>query len=136
MHDDRRLITDRLARVLRERLLPATRETIRTLEIAAWHVEGEPVPPAEALRYAGYKPFSVGESWGPPWGTTWFHLTGDVPASDDVEIVVDLGWSDHSPGFQCEGLVYRPDGTVVKGLNPRNDWIPVVAPRVDLFVEA
>jgi len=141
MHDDRRLVTDRLARVLRERLRPAIRQTVGTLAIEAWHVDGEPVPPAEALRYTGYKPFVVGESWGPAWGTTWFHLTGDVPLLDllpdeVLEVVVDLGWSDSWPGFQCEGLVYRPDGTVVKGLNPRNDWIPVGSTDVDLFVEA
>ena len=137
MHDDRRLVTDRLERVLRERLRPAVRRTVGDLDIQAWHVDGEPVPPAEALRYKGYKPFAAGDAWGPAWGTTWFHLSGDVPAiEDELEIVVDLGWSDGWPGFQCEGLVYRPDGTVVKGLNPRNDWIPLGSANVDLFVEA
>ena len=29
------------------------------------------------------------------------------------------------PGFQAEGLVHDPDGRIVKGLHPRNDWIPV-----------
>ena len=101
----------------------------------------EPIPVAEAL--AGeYRPFGVGESWGPPWGTTWFHLTGTVPEGergDDLEILVELGWADHSPGFQCEGTVYRPDGTIVKGIHPRNTWIPVEVDgdgRIDLYVEA
>lgn len=31
------------------------------------------------------------------------------------------------PGFQCEGLVYRPDGSPVKGLNPRNQWVRIAA---------
>ena len=49
---------------------------------------------------------------------------------------MDLGFTRH-PGFQAEGLVYRPDGRIVKGLNPRNDWIPVATgDPVELYVEA
>ncbi|MGH3736791.1 MAG: alpha-mannosidase, partial [Micromonosporaceae bacterium] len=146
MHDDRLLTQDRLARVMRERIRPATHRVVAGLEVTAYHVAGgggEPVPPATALA-AGYDSFPVGGRWGPAWGTTWFHLTGVVPqvaSGSAVELLVDLGWRDGLPGFQAEGLVYRPDGTVVKGLNPRNDWVPVAAPaaggeRLDLYVEA
>jgi alpha-mannosidase len=135
VHDDRATTAERLERVLRERIRPATRRVVGRLDVAAWHVPGEPVPPAEALR-ADFAPFPLGGAWGPPWGTTWFHLTGQAPAGEGVELLVDLGWTDRSPGFQAEGLVHRPDGTVVKGLSPRNDWIPTAPGPVDLYVEA
>lgn len=148
MHDDRTLVEGRLERVLAHRLRPAVFRTVGTLDVEAWHVsggQGEPVDPAHALpgpergADVDYRPFRVGDPWGPAWGTTWFHLTGTVPAEAAgrrVELVVDLGWEDHSPGFQAEGLVYRPDGSVVKGLNPRNVWVPVDGDAVDLYVEA
>lgn len=142
MHDRRRLVEDRITRVLTERVRPAVHRPVASLQVRAWHVDGgqgEPVPPARALG-AAYEPFAVGDPWGPAWGTTWFHLTGTVPpaAGDGPhEVVVDLGWSSHSPGFQAEGLVYRADGSVVKGLNPMNGWVPVESgSTVDLYVEA
>jgi alpha-mannosidase len=148
MHDDRTVVRDRLTRVLRERIRPATHRTVSALDLQVWHVDGgqgEPVPPSVALGVdTVYRPCRIGEEWGPAWGTSWFHLTGSVPADaagERVELLVDLGWGDHSPGFQAEGLVYRPDGSVVKGLNPHNRWVRVAAPaaggeRIDLYVEA
>ncbi len=171
MHDKHGLIHDRLKRVLTERIIPAVHTPVAPLELTAWHVEGgqgEPVSPAVALGLpagagAGYEPFSVGTPWGPPWGTSWIHLTGTVPpeaAGQTVELVIDLGFSQSWPGFQAEGLVYRPDGTTVKALNPLNTWVPLdgIAPggvagggaaasgggaglarggeKVDLYVEA
>ncbi|HWC21143.1 MAG TPA: glycoside hydrolase family 38 C-terminal domain-containing protein [Flexivirga sp.] len=142
MHDRRRLIEDRITRVLTERIRPAVHRPVAPLQVEVRHVgggQGEPVPPVEAIG-ASYEPGAVGQPWGPAWGTTWFHLTGAVPpAADDGphEVVIDLGWSPHSPGFQAEGLAYRPDGSVVKGLNPMNGWIPVEpGTEVDLYVEA
>ena len=107
VHDDRATTAERLERVLRERIRPATHRVVGRLDVAAWHVAGEPVPPAEALR-ADYAPFPLGGAWGPPWGTTWFHLTGEAPAGaastgDGLELLVDLGWTDRLPGFQAEG---------------------------------
>lgn len=142
MHDRRRLIEDRITRVLTERIRPAVHRPVAPLQVEVFHVgggRGEPVPPAEAIG-ASYEPGAVGDPWGPAWGTTWFHLTGTVPAADAAgphEVMVDLGWSPHSPGFQAEGLAYWPDGSVVKGLNPMNGWIPVEpGSDVDLYVEA
>ena len=148
VHEDPALIQNRLARALRERIQPATHRPVGPLTVEAWHVEGgqgEPVPPSVALAAAAaYTPFAIGGAWGPAWGTTWFHLTGLLPedaANETVELLVDLGWTGDSPGFQAEGLVYRQDGTVVKGLNPRNDWVPIADvasgdERIDLYVEA
>ncbi|MFD0660536.1 hypothetical protein [Thermocatellispora tengchongensis] len=129
MHDDRALVEARLARALRERIRPAVYARSVPLTVAAWHAPGEPVPFAEAAGQE-YAPTAAGEPWGPPWGTTWFRLTGTVPAEwagETVEAVVDLGFDADRPGFQCEGLAYTPDGAPVKGLNPRNAWLPVAA---------
>ncbi|GGM39501.1 alpha-mannosidase [Promicromonospora citrea] len=143
MHDDITLTTERAARVLAERIWPAVHGTSVPLEVA-WHaLPGEPVPPAEGLALA-MEPYEVGTPWGPAWGTTWFRLTGTVPAEwagRTVEAVVDLGFDASMPGFQAEALVYRPDGTAVKSINPRNQHVPVAdaaagGERVELYLEA
>jgi alpha-mannosidase len=143
MHDDRLLTERRLDRVLRERIRPAIHGAAVPLEVAAWHVPGEPVPPAEGLA-AEYRPFAVGTAWGRPWGTTWFSCHGKVPAEwtgQDVEAVIDLGFGDGNAGFAAEGLIYLPDGTPVRGLHrqQRSVRLQRLAPSdgvVRFFVEA
>ncbi|MFB9464710.1 alpha-mannosidase [Streptomyces cinereospinus] len=143
MHDDRSLVEGRLRRVLDERIRPAVYPESVPLDVAVWHAPGEPVPVAEGLA-AEPRPIEVGTRWGAPWGTSWFRVTGTVPlawAGRTVEALLDLGFDEGMPGFQCEGLVYRPDGTPVKGLNPRNQWVRVGAPaeggeEVRLHIEA
>ncbi|MFB6778992.1 alpha-mannosidase [Streptomyces sp. NPDC056352] len=143
MHDDRSLVEARLKRVLDERIRPAVYPESVPLDVAVRTVPGEPVPVAEGL--AGPTvPIAVGDRWGTPWGTSWFRVSGTVPqawAGRTVEALLDLGFDENMPGFQCEGLVYRPDGTPVKGLNPRNQWVRVGAPvaggeEVLLHIEA
>ncbi|MDQ1012547.1 alpha-mannosidase [Streptomyces sp. V4I23] len=143
MHDDRTLVEARLKRVLDERIRPAVHPASVPLDVAVWNAPGEPVPVAEGLA-ATPAPIAVGDRWGAPWGTSWFTVTGTVPvewAGRTVEAILDLGFDENMPGFQCEGLVYRPDGTPVKGLNPRNQWVRIGAPvsggeEVLLHVEA
>ncbi|KUL52847.1 alpha-mannosidase [Streptomyces sp. NRRL S-1521] len=143
MHDDRTLVEARLKRVLDERIRPAVHPASVPLDVAVWNAPGEPVPVAEGLA-AEPVATRVGERWGAPWGTSWFRVTGTVPkewAGKTVEAILDLGFDENMPGFQCEGLVYRPDGTPVKGLNPRNQWVRVAAPaeggeEVRLHIEA
>ncbi|MFG3003322.1 alpha-mannosidase [Streptomyces calvus] len=143
MHDDRTLVEARLARVLDERIRPAVYPESVPLDVAVWNAPGEPVPVAEGLA-AEPEPVAVGARWGAPWGTSWFRVTGTVPeewAGRTVEAVLDLGFDENMPGFQCEGLVYRPDGTPVKGVNPRNQWVRIGAPveggeEVRLHIEA
>ncbi|MCF6523918.1 glycoside hydrolase family 38 C-terminal domain-containing protein [Streptomyces sp. JJ36] len=143
MHDDRRIVEARLRRVLEERIRPAVHTAPRPLTVERWEAPGEPVPVAEALT-APYEPAAPGAEWGPAWGTTWFRVTGRVPAEwagRTVEAVLDLGFDRDMPGFQCEGLVHRADGSTVKGLSPRNAWVPVARPAaggeaVELLVEA
>jgi alpha-mannosidase len=144
MHDRRGEIRGRLRRIVDQRLRPAERRHVVDLTVEAWHVPpaadgsvGEPVPFAEA-KDQEYAAFAIGDPWGPAWATTWFRLTGAVPAGvAHPELVVDLGFQGGMPGFQCEGLVHRPDGTHVKALNPFNDWAPASADEdVELYVEA
>lgn len=143
MHDDRNLVEGRLERVLRERIRPAVHPVSTPLTVEIWSAPGEPVPVADGLA-APTRPIAPGTPWGTPWGTSWFKVTGEVPAGwagRTVEAVLDLGFTPRTPGFQCEGLVYEPDGTPVKGLHPRNDHVRVGAPaaggeRVHWHVEA
>jgi alpha-mannosidase len=142
MHDDRQLTERRLDRALRERIRPAVHGATVPLRVSAWQVPGEPVPPAVGLA-AAYQPFEAGTAWGRPWSTAWFRCTGMVPpewAGNDVVAVVDLGFGD-DPGFSVEGLVYLPDGSPVRGLQPRQRTVRLesLAPAggmVRFFVEA
>ena len=147
MHDRQTEIENRVRRVLQERISPAIYTPLSDLSVEAWHIEGgtgEPVDPSVALGLDGnpkptYEAFGVGQPWGPPWGTSWLHLTGSVPGTvelEDAEIVVNLGWNYGGPGFQAEGLVYRPDGSVIKGINPFNEWLKLESRDIDLYIEA
>ncbi|MFJ9852746.1 alpha-mannosidase [Streptomyces sp. NPDC101150] len=143
MHDDRLLVEGRLERALGQFIRPAQYAARVPLELTVWHAPGEPRPVAEALG-AAYEPFAVGEAWGPPWSTSWFRLTGEVPgewAGRRVEAVIDPGFSGDGPGFQAEGLVHTADGVPLKGIHPRNRHIPVASPaqggeQVRLLLEA
>jgi len=144
MHDRRREIEERLGRVKGERIEPAVYTHLADLTLEAWHVPfnddgtvGEPVAFADAVTQ-GFEPAKIGDQWGPAWGTTWFHVTGQVPDDAvDPEVRFDLGWAGRRAGMQAEGLVFRPDGSHVKGLNPLNSWIPVApGESIEWYVEA
>ncbi|MEV6137958.1 glycoside hydrolase family 38 C-terminal domain-containing protein [Nocardia sp. NPDC051990] len=132
MHDDRRLIEDRLGRVLAERIMPAIYPESVPLQASIWVAPDEPVPVAEGLA-APRTPIESGARWGAPWGTSWLTVEGTVPAEwagRTVEAIIDLGFDRNMTGFQCEGLVYRSDGSPVKGLHPRNQWVRVASAAV------
>ncbi|WP_111718624.1 glycoside hydrolase family 38 C-terminal domain-containing protein [Homoserinimonas sp. OAct 916] len=142
MHDDSALVLLTIDRFVRERLIPAIHRERMPLVITRWEAPGEPVPFSEAVTQR-FEPFEVGRPWGKPWGTTWFHVTGHVPAwwqsvaECRTEVVIDLGFTPATPGFQAEGLAYLPDGTIVKAVEPRNQAVPVSqGSPVDLFIEA
>ncbi|MFE6975150.1 alpha-mannosidase [Streptomyces sp. NPDC057682] len=143
MHDDSALVEARLERALNQFIRPATYADRTPLTLAVWHVRGEPVPVAEALA-ASYAPFTTGTEWGAPWSTSWFRLTGTVPAAwagRRVEVVVDPGFSGQAPGFQAEGLLYDAEGVPLKGVHPRNRHLTVTASAaggetVSLLLEA
>ena len=50
------------------------------------------------------------------------------------------GLQQRPPGFQCEGIAWRPDGTIIKAISPRNQYIPLKllgsGMAVDFYVEA
>ncbi|SEB86642.1 alpha-mannosidase [Paramicrobacterium humi] len=143
MHDDTSLTVGRVLRVLAERVLPAVYSAAVPFRVQARELPGEPIPPGDAMALP-FEDARVPAPWGPAWSTTWFRLVGEIPtewAGRRVEARVDLGFDESLTGFQCEALVYRPDGTPVKALNPRNQWIPVAeaaagGERVELYLEA
>ncbi|MET3720855.1 MULTISPECIES: glycoside hydrolase family 38 C-terminal domain-containing protein [unclassified Arthrobacter] len=145
MHDDRRITEVRLDRFVRERIKPAVYTRSVPLNLSSWDAPGEPVNVMDALRHI-FLPQEHGAAWGQPWGTKWLRLQGDVPEAwgtgpdTTVEIVVDLGFINEAPGFQCEGIAWRPDGTIIKAISPRNQYIPLKllgsGMAVDFYVEA
>jgi alpha-mannosidase len=138
VHDERALLEDRLNRTLKERIRPALYGRPVPVELSVWHALGEPVPVAEALS-ATYEPAKVGDAWGAPWSTSWFRLSAQVPeewAGQQVEVVVDLGFTHPGPGFQAEGLAYNASGEPVKGIEPRNTHLPVDGTEVLYYLEA
>ena len=143
LHIDQQL--ERCTRVIRQRVRPRVHPVLAHLGVRAFDIPGEPMPTDEffaRLRDGGvaFEPFAVGGPWGTTWGTTWFELTGripqDAPEGMPLELMIDLGWYDHSCGGHIEGLVYRADGTAIKAVHPLNHWVPLVAadgtPQVDV----
>ncbi|MET8471768.1 glycoside hydrolase family 38 C-terminal domain-containing protein [Streptomyces sp. NPDC006422] len=130
----------RVRRFTKFRIRPAVCRESRPTRIAAWTVGGEPVPFALAVTQH-YQPFELSGRWGRPWDTTWFEVSGDVPADwaadASAELVVDLGFTGDQPGFQAEAMVYRPDGEIVKAIEPYNSWVPLTEPGpFRLLIEA
>jgi alpha-mannosidase len=145
MHHDEPLVHARIARLVRDRVDPAVHRRSAPVTVEAWEVPGEPVPFASAVSQS-FTPFAVGSPWGGrPWGTTWFRVTGTVPADfgtaegTAAELFVDLGFTQRHPGFQAEGLAFRPDGTTIKAIEPRNNAVPLsveAGGSFELYIEA
>nr|WP_239539020.1 glycoside hydrolase family 38 C-terminal domain-containing protein [Arcanobacterium pluranimalium] len=105
-------------------------------------VIGEPIDFTK-IPWSEFEHINAGQSWGAPWETVWFTVKTTIPdlsasesapnnpskftlnSTDVFEAVIDLGWADHSAGFQCEGLVRNQAGQAIKALNPKNRWIPL-----------
>jgi len=161
MFSNPRMIEARLNRFVAESLLPALYQRTSPLTVTSWEVPDEPIPFADAVANE-FTPFNVGQTWGLPWGTTWFHITGEVPSDWDAtgnsaEILIDLGFDgagssvpvqypqwerdlgNHQPGFQAEGLVYDPTGKIIKAIEPFNRWIAIEGTPgtiIDFYIEA
>lgn len=131
----------RINRVLNEFLRPRRRGPSAPLDVAAYHVHGEPIPAEQAFD-ADYEPFTLGGSWGPPWDTTWFRLRGVVPtpwAGQEVALGFSIG-NAGSTGFGAEALVWRA-GRSVQGLSPNHREYIIThdatgGESIELFVEA
>ena len=131
----------RINRVLNEFARRRRRGPSVSLEVAAFHLHGEPVPFQQASD-AEYEPFALGRSWGPAWDTTWFRLRGRIPgewAGREVALGFAIG-NAGSTGFGAEALVWRR-GRAVQGLSP-NHHEYILTPgaaggeEIELFVEA
>ena len=128
MHDNSPLVERRIRRELLEYVLPAVYSASVPMQVVAWDTPGEPVPFTEAIAALAThgRPFTLGDRWSRPWGTTWFQFDGEVPpewAGDQfrerLEAVIDLGFHEDAAGFQCEGLVWSADGEPLQGIHPR-----------------
>ncbi|WP_345762884.1 alpha-mannosidase [Diaminobutyricibacter sp. McL0608] len=142
MHDHSELVRQRIDRLVRERLVPAVERARASVAVEAWEVPDEPVPFAQAVTN-DFAPFAIGQAWGRPWGTVWFRVSGTVPDwradADDVELVVDLGFTGAQAGFQAEALVYASDGSILKAIEPLNGYVRLdAAPgeEFEVFIEA
>ncbi len=146
MHQDHDKALARIDRFRRDHLLAHIKRAELPLTVARWDAPGEPVPFALASDQE-FTPTTTGTEWGLPWGTSWFRVSGAVPpgwsefAGDETrfEASFDLGFNLAKPGFQSEGLVWLPDGRIVKGLEPRNHHVPLTAAPGDellFYVEA
>ncbi|MCI3223761.1 glycoside hydrolase family 38 C-terminal domain-containing protein [Streptomyces sp. NP-1717] len=143
MHDDRRIIESRIRKLLDRVIRPALYSAARPLTLSAWHVDGEPVPVADALD-ADYEPFTLGATWGGPWATTWMRASAEIPeewSGRRVEAVFDLGFDlTKGPGGQAEGLVHDAHGAPLQGLHPYSRSVLLAGSatggdRVDLLIE-
>jgi alpha-mannosidase len=131
----------RIIRVLADFVRPARRGPSTFLEVAAYHVHGEPVPYDVAVA-ATFEPFAVGEAWGPAWDTTWFRLRGHVPdewTNREVRLGFAIGNAGDT-GFGAEALLYR-DGVPVQGLSPNHRHhrltdSAVAGEEIEFYVEA
>ncbi len=140
MHSHADILTQRLDRFVRDQLASQLYRERQPLNLQAWPVPDEPVGFADAVGQA-YQPIETGTRWGRAWSTLWLHVQGAVPAAwSDVpgtrtEIIVDLGFTG-GPGFNAEGLAWRPDGSIIKAISPDNHWLPVEGETIDFYLEA
>ena len=153
MHDNDRILENRINRELIERIAPAESIGRIALDVAANHLPGEPVPASEATAGA-FEPIEPGAPWGRPWGTTWFHVTGEVPADhgggsampegrSHTEVLCEIGFAPGMVGFSAEAAVYTsgPDGPrLVCGVHPMRRAVPLElvsdGSRIDFYLEA
>jgi alpha-mannosidase len=113
-----------------------TEEKATPLQLTAFCVRGEPISYADAIR-GDFTPIKVGDAWGPPWSTTWFHVRGRVPegyAGQTVVALFDLGF-DGPTGFTCEALAWK-GGKPWRGVDPNHRRLPIDGPDVDFYLEA
>ncbi|GAA5200456.1 alpha-mannosidase [Microbacterium jejuense] len=149
MHDRSSLARLRVDRFVVERLRPHVYRASAPLQATRWDAADEPVP-FDTAAAGQYTPIAPGDLWGLPWGTTWFRVRGAVPAqwrdADGAlpartrpEIVVDLGFTQGQPGFQCEAMVWSTAGSPVRGIEPLNNAVAEAvdaAGEVDVYIEA
>ncbi len=131
-----------IRRFLRTKVRPAIHGLRVPLEVAAHHLHGEPVPAREALRRP-FLPFSVGDSWGGAWDTSWFRFRGSIPedwVGREAVALIHLG-GDEMVGFTAEGQIWDAGSHPVQGVHHKQREFALTAEArggepVEFFVEA
>ncbi|MGH9039273.1 MAG: alpha-mannosidase, partial [Acidimicrobiia bacterium] len=143
-HDE---IRDEAARLLAEVVEPAVHGPGHPLAVEAHHVGGEPISYDEVCGRS-FEPFAVGDPWGPAWDTTWFRLTGCVPAEwRGEEVVLRLEHTHRNGGFYREHVAHGGeslvwcDGVPRWGMSPPHRAVVLHTAAeggepIDLLVEA
>jgi alpha-mannosidase len=153
MHDNDRILENRINRELIERILPA--EVLRRVPLASGAnvLPGEPMEAATAIK-GSFEPISAGTPWGRPWGTTWFRASGPLP--DDptagsglaesrcgTEVACEIGFTAGMVGFSAEGAIHTlgDRGPEIRcGIHPMRRTVPLglvtSGEEIDFWVEA
>src|SRR5438128_6845825 len=142
MLEDRATARAHIDDVVKKVVRPAIYPRRTPLEVAAHHVHGEPIAPADAYQRA-FEPFTVGSQWGGRWDTTWFRMRGVVPeewAGEHVVARIDIGGSGVAPSFTAEAQIWVGDDPV-QGLHHMHREHRIAASAkggepVELFIEA
>jgi alpha-mannosidase len=140
--EDRATARAHIEAVVKDVVRPAVYARRTPLDVAAQHVHGEPIAPADAYARP-FEPFAVGGQWGGRWDTTWFRFRGTVPeewAGCEVVARIDIGGGGAAPSFTAEAQIWVGDDPV-QGLHHmhRDHRIAERAAGgevVELFVEA
>ncbi|MFM8482943.1 MAG: hypothetical protein ACKOBT_06320, partial [Actinomycetota bacterium] len=72
-HDVTAPALQRSRRLLTQRVRPAMLRTVGPFRVSATAESFDPVPFA-AIETQTLEPFTIGEPWGRPWHSRWFHL--------------------------------------------------------------
>lgn len=117
---EREITRRRVKRYLTQVIRPAIEADVAPLTVAAHLIDGEPVPPAEAMA-AEFEEAEVGLLLGGAWATTWLRLDGTIPedwSGAEVRAAVDLGYQGQA-GFGAEALIFD-GGRAVGAINSRH----------------
>lgn len=128
-------ILARAERTLRDRVYAACYLGWHKLDLAIAEPTPDPIPFAQA-KAATYTQAGSGTTWGAPWTTTWFRLTGTVPQewpASEVDLDLDLGWT-WGPNTG-EAMIFDADGHAVEALSPGRPRIPWPDRTIDVYLE-
>ena len=102
----------------------------------------EPVPYEKRLE-GEYRPIREGETWGGPWESGWFHLTGEVPAAwAGKPLALSLNLGGEALLFDAKGVPhYSFSAGSVFGENYRKEFYQLPRPlasgeKVEFWIEA
>jgi alpha-mannosidase len=100
------------------------------------------LPLPTQIPVSGFRPFSVGEKWGPAWSTAWFRFTAAIPSEWSglpVAALIRLGALSNE-GFTAEGLVWQ-EGRPTRAINVNRADVPLTSSanggeQISFLVEA